>query len=77
MSKHQRDALILRPMCFTVTSVLWCFDGTLNPALNELYLFMRKSDHYQIFTRAGSGQDQGLVKNDGSDPIGASKDIAH
>ena len=29
-------------------NALWCFDGTLNPALNGLYPLMRQSDHYQI-----------------------------
>ena len=53
---------------------LWCFDGTLNPALNWLYLLMCPKDLNQIFTRPRSGQDPGLVKI-GSDPYGASKYI--
>ena len=31
--------------------------GTLNPALNGLYLLMRQMDHHQIFTRSGSWPD--------------------
>ena len=36
--------------------------GTLNPALNGLYLLMRHMDHNQIFTRPGSRSDLGLVQ---------------
>ena len=35
--------------------------GTLNPALNGLYLLMHYMDHYQILTRPGSWSDLGLV----------------
>ena len=41
---------------------LQCFDGTLNPALNGLYLLMRQLDHYQISIRPRSDQDQCLIK---------------
>ena len=42
-------------------SALWCFDGTLNPALNWLYLLMRPTDLNQTCTIPRSGQDPGLV----------------
>ena len=45
----------------TQCNALWFFDGTLNPVLNGLYIFMHQSDHYQLFTRPIFGQDQGLV----------------
>ena len=44
------------------TIALWCFDGTLNPELNWLYLLVHPTDHNQICTRPRSGQDPGLVK---------------
>ena len=36
--------------------------GTLNPALNGIYLLMRHMDHYQIFTRPGTQSDLGIVQ---------------
>ena len=36
--------------------------GTLNPALNGLYILMRPTDHNQVCTTPRSGQDPGLVK---------------
>ena len=47
---------------FMSNTAIWCFDVTLNPALNWPYLLIRPPDLNQICTRPRSGQDPGLVK---------------
>ena len=54
-----------------LTNALMCFDSTLMPALNGLYLLMRQSDNYKNQTWIGPRSKFG------SDPIGALKDTAH